>query len=223
MPVNSMERQRRKIATCFMNFDDDDDDDLWVPFGQLDDLTSRIDLWHLRRGRVFLSDEINSFSVLHAEKQLLFLADLRSAGKSSFDRAILAINSEGGDVEAAYDLIDFIVSYPLPLDIVARGRVYSAAALVLASGKAKPGNRRLITPNCRLLIHEPWGGAVGKATEVEIGAREINYWRDRLADVLAQWTGQPRERLLKDMEKDRYMNADEAIAYGLADDTLTTL
>ena len=100
-----------------------------------------------------------------------------------------------------------------PFTCIGTGWVASAATHIFL---AAPRERRLCLPNTRFMIHQPAGGAGGRATDIAIQAKEIIKVRERLAGVIARETGQPAEKVRADMERDYWMTADEAIAYGIA-------
>lgn len=125
----------------------------------------------------------------------------------------LLISSPGGHVEsgdAVHDMIRFVRA---PVTCIGTGWVASAATHIFL---AAPRERRLCLPNTRFMIHQPAGGAGGRATDIAIQAKEIIKVRERLAGVIARETGQPPEKVRVDMERDYWMNAEEAIAYGIA-------
>jgi ATP-dependent Clp protease protease subunit len=97
------------------------------------------------------------------------------------------------------------------------GQAASAAAVLLAAGE--PGMRYTL-PNARVLIHQPHGGAQGQSTDIEIQVREMVEMRDRMVDVLARATGQSRERITADIDRDHILRGEAAVAYGLVDDVL---
>ncbi|ODU10652.1 MAG: ATP-dependent Clp protease proteolytic subunit [Rubrivivax sp. SCN 71-131] len=125
----------------------------------------------------------------------------------------MLISSPGGHVEsgdAVHDMIRFVRA---PITCIGTGWVASAATHIFL---AAPRERRLCLPNTRFMIHQPAGGAGGRATDIAIQAKEIIKVRERLAGVIARETGQPAEKVRADMERDYWMTADEAIAYGIA-------
>jgi ATP-dependent Clp protease protease subunit len=129
----------------------------------------------------------------------------------------LYINSPGGSVSAGmaiYDTMNFIKPAVSTLCI---GMAASMGAFLLAAG-AK--GKRFSLPNSKVMIHQPLGGTQGQATEIEIAAREILKTRERLNQLLAENTGQPLTRIEVDTERDYYLTADEAKAYGLVDDVI---
>jgi ATP-dependent Clp protease, protease subunit len=124
----------------------------------------------------------------------------------------LIVNSPGGHVESGdtiHDLIQYISS---PVAVIGTGWVASAGTHIFLGA---PKERRFCLPNTRFLIHQPAGGAQGKAVDIEIAANEIVRMRERLAKVIAEKTGQPIERVRKDIERDYWMTTDEAIEYGI--------
>lgn len=138
--------------------------------------------------------------------QLLYLDHV------SHDPIKIIVNSPGGHVESGdtiHDMIDYIAS---PVAVIGTGWVASAGTHIFL-GAAK--ERRFCLPNTRFLIHQPAGGAQGKAVDIEIAANEIIRMRARLAQVIADKTGQPVERVAKDIERDYWMTTSEAIEYGI--------
>ena len=125
----------------------------------------------------------------------------------------MLISSPGGHVEsgdAVHDMIRFVRA---PVTCIGTGWVASAATHIFL---AAPKERRVSLPNTRFMIHQPAGGAGGRATDIAIQAKEIIKVRERIAKVIATETGQPPEKVRADMERDYWMTADEAIAYGIA-------
>ena len=138
--------------------------------------------------------------------QLLYLDHV------SHDPIKLIINSPGGHVESGdtiHDLLNFIES---PVSIVGTGWVASIATHIFLS---VPKERRFCLPNTRFLIHQPSGGAGGRASDIAIQAREIVKMRERIAQVIAKATGQTLEKVLEDIDRDYWMSTDEAKAYGI--------
>ena len=122
------------------------------------------------------------------------------------------VNSPGGHVESGdtiHDLFNYIES---PVAVIGTGWVASAGTHIFLG---VPKERRFCLPNTRFLIHQPSGGTGGKATDIEIQAREIVKMRERLAQVIAEATGQPVDRVRKDIDRDYWMSTDEAKEYGI--------
>lgn len=125
------------------------------------------------------------------------------------------VNSPGGHVESGdtiHDIIKFVRS-SVPVDMIGTGWVASAGALIYLGGEK---NRRFCLPNTRFLLHQPMGGVQGRATDIDIEAREIIKMRERLNQIIAEDTGQPLERVQKDTDRNYWMTAAEAVEYGLA-------
>ncbi len=183
--------------------DDGDDEEPKAPPPRPDDaLAERF----LKTRTILLSGEVDKESGERFIRQLRLLESLSS------DPITVLIESPGGDVDAGYAIFDLIRFVSAPVRIVGMGLVASAAALILL---AVPKDRRLGLPNSHYLIHQPLSGIRGVATEIEIHARELEKTRERVNKVIAEQTGQPLERVRKDTDRDFWMNADEAIGYGL--------
>ena len=172
------------------------------------DIYSRL----LRERVIFLVGPVNDHTANLIVAQLLFLESENPDKEIS-----LYINSPGGSVSAGmaiYDTMNFIKPAVSTLCI---GMAASMGAFLLAAG-AK--GKRLSLPNSKVMIHQPLGGTQGQATEIEIAAREILKTRERLNQLLSENTGQPLSRIEVDTERDYYLTADEAKAYGLVDDVI---
>jgi ATP-dependent Clp protease protease subunit len=166
----------------------------------------------LRERVIFLVGPVNDYTANLIVAQLLFLESENPDKEIS-----LYINSPGGSVSAGmaiYDTMNFIKPAISTLCI---GMAASMGAFLLAAG-AK--GKRFSLPNSKVMIHQPLGGTQGQATEIEIAAREILKTRERLNQLLAENTGQPLSRIELDTERDYYLTADEAKAYGLVDDVI---
>ena len=130
----------------------------------------------------------------------------------------LCINSPGGSVSAGMAIYDTMQYIKPEVSTICMGMAASMASVLLAAG-AK--GKRFTLPYARVMIHQPLGGAQGQATEIEIHAREILRIRDEMNDIMAKHTGQPKEKIQIDTERDYYLTAVEAKAYGLVDEILT--
>jgi ATP-dependent Clp protease, protease subunit len=115
---------------------------------------------------------------------------------------------------AVYDAMQFLGP---PVHTVCVGQACSAAAVLLAAGAE--GHRSAL-PNARILIHQPHGGAQGQSTDMEIAVKEMVTMRNRMVDILTERTGQPRERIESDIDRDYILRGDEAVAYGLVDEVI---
>ncbi len=156
---------------------------------------------------ILLTGEINDAQAKRVTERLLGYSAL------NLDPITLILSSPGGHVESGDMIHDMIGFVPAPVRIVGTGWVASAGALIYC---AVPRERRFCLPNTRFLLHEPRGGVGGAASDVEIQAREILKMRERLNQIFAKATGQPIERIRTDTDRDFWMPAEEAIAYGLA-------
>jgi ATP-dependent Clp protease, protease subunit len=130
----------------------------------------------------------------------------------------LYINSPGGSVTATLAIYDTMQLIGPDVSTVCLGMAASGAAVVLAGGAA---GKRLALPNCRVLIHQPHGGAQGQSVDIENQAREIGFLRGRLEELLAHHTGQSRDQIARDTDRDYILGADDAVKYGLIDEVLT--
>ena len=130
----------------------------------------------------------------------------------------LYINSPGGSVSAGMAIYDTMQYIKPDVSTICMGMAASMASVLLAAGTK---GKRFILPYARVMIHQPLGGAQGQATEIEIHAREILRIRDEMNGIMAKHTGQPKEKIQVDTERDYYLTAVEAKAYGLVDEILT--
>ena len=130
----------------------------------------------------------------------------------------LYLNSPGGAVSSGLAIYDTMQYVSPDVATICMGQASSMGALLLAAG-AK--GKRLALPHARVMIHQPWGGAQGQASDIEIQTKEILTLRERLNDILSEHTGQPLEKIQKDTDRNFFMSTDEAKAYGIIDDILT--
>jgi ATP-dependent Clp protease protease subunit len=131
----------------------------------------------------------------------------------------LYINSPGGDATALFAFYDTMRYVKPDVATYCVGQAASAAAVILAAGA--PG-KRFALPNARVLIHQPHGGMQGQSADLEIHAREILYQRRRVEEILAEHTGQPIEKISADTDRDFIMRAEEARAYGMVDEVISS-
>ena len=129
------------------------------------------------------------------------------------------INSPGGDITALFAIYDTMQYIKPDIATICYGQAASAAAVLLAAGA--PG-KRLALPHSRILLHQPYAGAQGQATDIELAAKEILRLRELLEEILAEHTGQPIERLHNDTDRDFVMTAAEAHEYGIIDEVIDT-
>jgi ATP-dependent Clp protease protease subunit len=131
----------------------------------------------------------------------------------------LYINSPGGDITALFAIYDTMKFIKPEVSTFCFGQAASAAAVLLAAGAR---GKRFALPHARILLHQPWGGAAGQASDIEIQAKEILRMRDLLNTMLAGDTGQSVDKIARDTDRDFVMTADEAVTYGLIDEVITS-
>ena len=147
-------------------------------------------------------------------------AQLLHAESQDPDKEItIYINSRGGLVTAGMAIYDTMQYVKCDIRTIVMGQACSMASLLASAGT--PG-KRMMLPHARHMIHQPLGGASGQATDVEIQANELLRWKKELTEIYVKTTGKTFEQLSKDMERDKFMTAKEAVAYGLADKVITT-
>ena len=172
------------------------------------DIYSRL----LKERIIFLGEEVNDVSASVIVAQLLFLE------ADDPDKDIqLYINSPGGSVTAGMALYDTMKYIKCDVSTVCIGMAASMGAFLLAGGKK---GKRFALPNAEIMIHQPSGGAQGQATEIQIAAEHILRTKQKLNEILAANTGQSLETIKADTERDNFMSADEAKAYGLIDEVI---
>jgi len=172
------------------------------------DIYSRL----LKERIIFLGEEVNDVSASVIVAQLLFL----EADDPNKDIQ-LYINSPGGSVTAGLAIYDTMQYIKCDVSTVCIGMAASMGAFLL-SGGAK--GKRFALPNAEIMIHQPSGGAQGQATEISIAAEHILRTRQKLNEIMAGNTGQPLETIKADTERDNFMSAEEAKAYGLIDEVI---
>ncbi|WP_059369058.1 ATP-dependent Clp protease proteolytic subunit [Treponema endosymbiont of Eucomonympha sp.] len=160
----------------------------------------------MKTRQVLLSGEINKTLAEKIIRQVLVME------ADSGDAIRVFIDSPGGDADAGYAIFDMLRFVSAPVYTVGMGLVASAGSLVLL---AAPRERRLALPNSHYLIHQPLSGIKGVATEIEIHAQELEKLRAKLNRLIADETGKTVGEVQKDTDRDYWMNAEEALAYGL--------
>ncbi|MHC4551661.1 MAG: ClpP family protease [Planctomycetota bacterium] len=161
---------------------------------------------------IFMIGEINYRMATEVIMKMLYLDNLKRGIEIN-----LYINSPGGSVDdtmAIYDTMRFIGS---PVSTYCIGRAQSGAAIVLAAGAE---GKRFALPHAKVMLHQPWGGVTGQAEDIRIQAEEILKAKQTINDLLAKHTGLTPEKIAEETERDKYMSAEEAKAYGLIDDVL---
>lgn len=173
------------------------------------DIYSRL----LKERVIFLVGQVEDHMANLVVAQLLFLES------ENPDKDIhLYINSPGGSVTAGMSIYDTMQFIKPDVSTMVIGQACSMGAFLLAAGAE---GKRYSVPNSRVMIHQPSGGAQGQATDILIHAQNIQDTKDRLNRILAQHSGQPLEKVIADTERDNFMDAEAAKAYGLVDEVLT--
>ena len=161
---------------------------------------------------VFVGGEIDDNMANAIVAQLLFL-QAQDPGKA----VSMDINSPGGSVTAGLAILDTMKMVKCPVATYCVGQAASMGAILLASGDK---GRRYALPHARIMVHQPWGGAQGKASDIEITAREILRLKEMLNGILAEASGRTLESVTNDTDRDHFMSADEAKAWGIVDKVL---
>ena len=169
------------------------------------DIYSRL----LKERIIFLADEVNDQTASLVVAQLLFL-ESEDPNKD----IQLYINSPGGSVSAGFAIYDTMQYIKCDVSTICMGLAASMGAFLLSGGTK---GKRLALPNAEIMIHQPSGGAKGQETEIRIVAENILKTRNKLNEILAANTGKSVEEIARDTERDNYMTAQEALAYGLID------
>jgi ATP-dependent Clp protease protease subunit len=202
--------------------DDDDDDEPGQPAspgkdedkggGPVNELESRL----FKQRTVMVFGQINDRLARDVVARILTLAEEASKPIDIF------VNSPGGHVESGDSIHDVIrfVRDAVPVRMIGTGWVASAGALIYLGAKKE---QRFCLPNTRFLLHQPMGGVMGRATDIDIEAREIIKMRERLSQIVAAETGQAIERVRRDTERNYWMSAAEAIDYGMVSRVLTSV
>jgi ATP-dependent Clp protease protease subunit len=160
------------------------------------------------------------FGEVNTELAQRVTAQLVALGARSNEPIRMIVNSQGGHVESGDTIHDVVRAIAPEVTMIGTGWVASAGALIFAAAKKE---RRFALPNTRFLLHQPLGGAGGPASDIEIEANQIVRMRERLNRTFAEATGQAYERITKDTERNFWMTAKEACAYGLVHRVVATL
>jgi ATP-dependent Clp protease protease subunit len=158
---------------------------------------------------IFIGQEIDDHLSNLVVAQLLFL-ESEDPDKDVF----VYINSPGGVVTAGLAIYDTMQYVKCPVSTICVGQAASMAAVLLSAGEK---GKRICLPHSRIMIHQPLGGAQGQASDIEIQAKEILRMKEILNSILSNHTGQPMDRIAKDTDRDFFMSAEEAMAYGIVD------
>lgn len=179
-------------------------------------LSKKMEETFLKQRRVFLWGVVDDKSMEKAINQVLLL-DALDSGKE----IDLYISSPGGSVTAGLSLLDIMKLIKSPVNTICMGLAASMGSMLLSQGVK---GKRKIFPNGRVMIHQPSiGGIQGQAIELEITAKQIIKTRQTLAAILSENCGQPVEKILKDFDRDYWMDAQEAKDYGIVDEIITAI
>lgn len=171
----------------------------------------RIDNQQLEDRTIFLWGQVDDRSAKHVVDRLLYLDSI------SNEEIKLYINSPGGYVTSGFTMYDTIKQIKSPVSTICTGLAASMGSILLSVGEK---GRRFIQPHARVMIHQPSGGARGQASDIEITAKEIIKTKEISAKILADNCGQDYEKVLKDFNRDHWMDAKESVAYGIVDGVL---
>ncbi len=174
------------------------------------DIYSRL----LKERIVFLDGEINDATASLVVAQLIFLE-----AENPDQEISMYINSPGGSVTAGFAIYDTMNFIKCDVSTLCVGMAASMGAFLLSSGTK---GRRMALPNSEVMIHQPLGGAQGQSVDVEIHANHLVNTRKKLNRILSENTGQPLEVIAQDTDRDNFMTADEAMAYGLVDEVIAS-
>lgn len=203
------------LSAPLPRLDDDDDDDDEKENAQAKKngapVAMLIQKKFLDQRKIFLWGPVTDESAKDLTEKLLYL-EVTDPGKEIY----FYINSPGGSVTAGMAVYDTMKLISSPITVIVTGMAASMGSILLSGA---PKGRRLLFPHSRVLIHQPLisGRMVGPATDINIQAKEMEKLRAELNQILADASGQPIERINQDTDRDFYLNAKEAIAYGLAD------
>ncbi len=168
----------------------------------------QIDNQLLKDRKIFLWGMVDDESAKHVVDRLLYLDAL------SHDEIKLYINSPGGYVTSGFSMYDTIKAIKSPVSTICTGLAASMGSILLSAGEK---GKRFIQPHARVMIHQPSGGARGPASDIEISAQEIVKTKELSAKILADNCGQTFEKVMKDFNRDHWMDAEESVAYGIVD------
>lgn len=163
---------------------------------------------------VMLDTDVNEHSASLIVAQLLFLESQNNDKHINF-----YINSPGGSVTAGMSIYDTMNFIKCPVHTIVMGQAASMGSFLASAGEK---GKRYILPHARHMIHQPLGGARGQASDVEIQYKELQYWKETLTKLYEKHTGKDYETLSRDMDRDNFMSATEAVQYGLADKVMET-
>lgn len=204
----SLKLKPKLMLTKKLNDDDDDSENESVNSNYK--IRNIIDLKFLEQRKIFLWGQVDDDSARDIVSKLLYLESANAGKKITF-----FINSPGGMVTSGFSILDTMALISSPISTVCMGLAASMGSLILSAGKK---GERYIFPLGQVMIHQPSVGLVqGTATDLEIQAREIIKTKHITAEILAKNCGQTKEQILKDIDRDHWMNAKESVEYGIVD------
>ncbi len=210
MSVPTFSRDYLNPVTPRLDDEDDDREDPMVgktpgPIG------AQIQRKFLEQRKIFLWGAVTDESAKDLTEKLLYLEAVGPGKEINF-----YMNTPGGSITAGMAVFDTMKLITSPVNVIVTGMAASMGSILLS---AAPKGRRFLFPHARVLIHQPLisGRFIGPATDINIQAQEMEKMRAELNQILAEASGQPIEKITKDSDRDYYLNAKEAIAYGLAD------
>ncbi|MDT0556362.1 ClpP family protease [Patiriisocius hiemis] len=171
----------------------------------------RIESQQLDDRTIFLWGMVEDKTARHVVDRLLYLDSI------NHDEIKLYINSPGGYVTSGFSMYDTIKQIKSPVSTICTGLAASMGSILLSVGEK---GRRFIQPHARVMIHQPSGGARGPASDIEISAQEILKTKELSAKILAENCGQDFDKIMKDFNRDHWMDAEESVAYGIVDGIL---
>lgn len=174
-------------------------------------LQDQIDGKLLEERKVFLWGMVDDKSARHVVERLMYLDSL------NHDEIRFYINSPGGYVTSGFSIYDTMQAVKSPVSTICSGLAASMGSILLSAGEK---GKRFIQPHARVMIHQPSGGAQGVASDIEITAQEILKTKEISAEILAKNCGQKVDKVMKDFNRDHWMDAEEAVNYGIVDKIL---
>jgi ATP-dependent Clp protease protease subunit len=171
----------------------------------------KIEDQQLENRTIFLWGQVDDRSARHVVDRLMYLDSINN------DEIKLYINSPGGYVTSGFTMYDTIKSIKSPVSTICTGLAASMGSILLSVGEK---GRRFIQPNAKVMIHQPSGGARGPASDIEISAQEIVKTKELSAKILAENCGQDFDKIMKDFNRDHWLDAEESVKYGIVDGIL---
>jgi ATP-dependent Clp protease, protease subunit len=211
MSAHNFSSDYRNPVTPRLDDDDDDDREEPMPGKTPAPVGALVQRKFLEQRKIFLWGAVTDETAKDLTEKLLYLEAVGPGKEITF-----YMNTPGGSITAGMAVYDTIKLITSPVTIVVTGMAASMGSILLSAAKK---GRRLLYPHARVLIHQPLitGRMVGPATDINIQAKEMEKIRDELNHILAAASGQTLDKIAKDSDRDFYLNASEAIAYGLAD------